>query len=116
MDGAIHGATLAMNGMHAFDGLGIRTGSREVVGNVNAFDDQHFLFELDLAGDVGCQFFYGDLARCQRARKCASQSPAGGGYHIVESRCVRFIFARIAAVMLCHRSVKTEADGLFFTW
>jgi len=53
MDGAIHRAALVMNRMHAFDCFPIRTRSGEVVGHVNAFDDQDFLLELDLTGDIG---------------------------------------------------------------
>jgi hypothetical protein len=116
MNRAINRATLAMNGMHAFDCLPIRTWGREAVGDVNPFDDQDLLLELDLAGDISCQFLDCDLARCQRACKRSNQSPAGGGYHIVESGCVRLVFARIGAVMLSHRAMKTEADWLFFSW
>ena len=53
MDGAIHRAALVMNRMHAFDCLPVRTRGGEVVGHVNAFDDQDFLLELDLTGDIG---------------------------------------------------------------
>ena len=83
---------------------------------MNAFDDQDFLFEFDLAGDIGGQFLDCDLARCQRACKRSNQSPAGGGNDIVESRCVRLVFGGIGAVILSDRSVKTEADWVFFTW
>ena len=110
MDRAINGAAFLMHRMDTLDGRAVRIGSCQVVGDMDAFDDENLLLELDFARDVGGQLTDSDLARCQRASECSRQSAAGSGDDVVERRGVGLVLRRIDTIVLCNGAVNAEAD------
>ena len=111
MDRAIDRAALVVNRVNALDGLAVRTGSGQVVDDVDALDDQDFLFELDFARDVGGQLVDSDLARCQRASEGSRQSTGGRCDNIVPSCGMGLQHVRWNSVMFRHRAVDTKDYG-----
>jgi len=83
---------------------------------VDSLDDQHLPFELDLSGRLAKEepFTSRDLTRLQRASKGPDQSTRRGRDHVVERRGVRFILARLRAVVRGDRPVRPEPDRLGF--
>ncbi len=100
MNGAIDGAALLVDVVHALDCLAIPVRRRQVVDHVNPLDDQYSLLQLDVAGDIRPELLRLDLARSQRADKCPGQSAAGRGDDVVERAGVLLEFARLDPVML----------------
>ncbi len=84
--------------------------SPEEIAHVDPPQYQHLAVLFHLAADFTrqvcrCDF---DLARCQRARKGAGESSAGGGDHIVDRGGVWFEHRRVEAVMFGNSPMNTE--------
>jgi hypothetical protein len=102
-----------MQAVDALDGgAGLGRGG-EVIGDVDAADDQDIVLELDLARDLGGEAAVAgvDLARLQRASEGAGQSAAGGGHHVVESGRVGLDDLGVDLVVGGHRAVHAEDHG-----
>ncbi len=65
--------------MNAFDDILGSAGRGDRVRNVDASDDEHIVFELDLSDGVRRGLLDVDLARCQRAGKSSGQSTRSRG-------------------------------------
>lgn len=100
--------------MHSFGLFASLVGDREPVADVDAFDYEHVILGLDLAGrlDVVAVRIDFDLARLQRAGEGAGQSAAGGGDYVVEGGRVRRIAVGIDVVVLGNLRVNSKSDRL----
>ena len=86
----------------------------QVVGHVDATHDEHVAVLLDFARGLGGENALAgwDLARFQRTAKGASQSARGRGDEIVDRRIARLMDRRVDAIVLGHRRVDAEMNGL----
>jgi len=78
------------NLVHPIDRFPCRFGSRHLQQDVNAPDDQRSVLVLDFSPRVGLDLstVYFNLARCQRAGKCAEQSTGSGRDNVIQRGCV----------------------------
>jgi hypothetical protein len=109
-------AMLGVEAVHALDGGASLGRGGEVIGDVDAADDQDVVFELDLTPDLGREATVAgvDVARLQRTSEGAGQSAAGGGYDIVESRGVGLDDLGIHLVVGGDGTVDAESHGTGF--
>jgi hypothetical protein len=86
----------------------------ESIAHVDAFDQQHPVFGLDLAYrlDFVPLRVDVDLTRLQRAGEGAGQSPPGCRHHVVERRRVRRVIIRAHAIVLGNLGVDPEYHRL----
>lgn len=77
----------------------------QVVGHVDATNDQHIAVLLDFAGRLRREesFSGWDLARFQRTAKGASQSAGGRGDQVVQRCIARLVDPRVNAIVRGHR-------------
>jgi hypothetical protein len=85
---------------------------------VDAFDDEHAVLLLDLAGGLSDESsFRGvDLARLQRASERAGQSASGCGDDVVERRRVLGLAATWDTVVVGNLVMNPEEDRLKLGW
>lgn len=107
---------LGVNLMNSVDGLAGLTRRYNVIDDVNAFYHKNLVLEFYLAGDIGCQLAGAcvDLARFQRAAKCACQSAACCGDNIVQRGCVGLEGFGADTVVLGDLPMNAEDDRLGF--
>ena len=86
----------------------------QVVGHVDATNDQDIAVLLDVADRLRREKALAgrDLARFQRTAKGASQSAGGRGDEVVERCIARLVDLRVDAIVLGHRRVDAEMNGL----
>ena len=84
--------------------------SLEMVGYVDAPHHQHLVLCLDLADDICRQIPLpgGNPARLQRATKGPRQSASRRRNEIVDSRGVRWVYARIHAIVFGYLVMHSE--------
>ena len=82
--------------------------------DVDPLDDQDLLHEVDLALGLRRQPAPArvDPARFQRATQGAGESTCRGRHDVVERRRVIGVLTGCRAVVLAHRAVRAEGDGL----
>jgi hypothetical protein len=99
--------------VHALGGRAGRGRGGEMVGGVDAPDDQDLIFQLDLTPDVGGEALVArvDVARLQRTAEGAGQSAAGGRHDIVERRGMGLDDVRVDLVVGGHRAMHAERHG-----
>jgi hypothetical protein len=91
-------------------------GSLEVIQNVNAPYQQHFVFGLYLASNIGRQLAVACvyLSRFQRASEGTGQSAARDSYDLIERCCVRLRNFRTGTIVLGDCAVQAEPYGFRF--
>jgi len=98
--------------VHAFDDRRVDPIALQFVMNVDAFDDQNLVLELDLTSRltdepaIACLY----LARLQRAPESPCQSTAGGGDNIVERGGIGRGVPRVNSVVLCHLRMDSKCN------
>jgi hypothetical protein len=82
------------------------------VGDANRLDDQDLVLDVDVTFGRCAEppFARVDAARLQRAAQGAGQSTGGGGDDVIEGGGVLGILAGSSAVVLTHRSMRSEGD------
>jgi hypothetical protein len=82
--------------------------------DADLLDHKDFVLDVDFALGLGGQPALArvDPARLQRAPEGAGESTRRGGDHVIEGRRVFRVLARRGAVVLAHRAVGAERDGL----
>ena len=80
-----------MHRMDAFDHRAVFFRRCQCVDDMDAFDNQHIVFQLHFSGRNRGQFLLAciDFARFQRATKGAGQSAAGSRDNVIKCRGVR---------------------------
>ncbi len=88
----------------------------EMVIHADAPEDQHPILRFDFTDDFSPQVvtLEFDLARCQRAGKCAEESAACSSHDIIDGRRMRGELTRLDAVVLCYSPVDAEQHRLIF--
>ena len=102
--------------MDTLGGFALIRGGAEAETDVNAPDDQHLFFGLDLSGGFRDQGFLRgrDSARFQRAGKSAGESTGCASHHVVDGGGVGRVGVRSDFVMAGDGAVDAEGDGLGF--
>lgn len=101
----------------SFDGFAIFSARTSVglqlIDDVDAFEDQHLVLDLDLAAHLGGQPALAgiDVARLQRTCQGAGESAACGGDQVIDRRGVRRRDLWADAVVLGDGAVHAERHG-----
>ena len=84
--------------------------------DVDPFQNQHAILDLDFADGVRCQLTAArtDLTRFQRAAKCAEQSTASGRNHVIDRCRMRVRHVPLDSIMTRDWTMGAKPDGFPF--
>lgn len=107
-----HRAEIRVESMHLFRRFALLWFQLQVIGNMNSFDHQDLSVFFDLPFCFRDQeaFTGRNLARFQRAAKCAGQSAGRRGYHIVQGGRLRCVHIWVDAIMLGNLGMHPEQN------